>query len=474
MEQLGLKPTGDNPKTYFQHVPLVAYRPTGPAKLTLHGGTAAPLAFAKDYIAWGSLLGNHIDVDAPLAFAGFGVVAPEHHHDDYKGLDVRGKIVVVFTGAPKSFQTEERAYYRSSRIKAQEAKARGAVGMISVNTKTEEKLYPFADTALDYKSWDMTWRTKDGKPFIHARLPYLAYFSLAGAQKLFAGSKVPVGQLLDIAEMNDGNFSGFLLPQSLHAVIDTETKLSESENIIGILPGADPKLKDQYVVLSAHLDHLGITEPVKGDAINNGALDNASGVATTLEVARLFRASGKPPRRSIMFLIDTAEEKGLVGSEYFANNPTVPPAGIASDVDIDMPVLTYDFTDVVSFGGDRSTIGPAIRQAAAAMHLKVSPDPMPDEGFFTRSDNYRFVEQGVPALQLMTGFGGAGAVDYRYFMAHHYHKPSDDLRQPIRYEVGAKWARLNYEVTRLLGDADARPVWNKGDFFGEKFAHAAK
>jgi Zn-dependent M28 family amino/carboxypeptidase len=226
-------------------------------------------------------------------------------------------------------------------------------------------------------------------------------------------------------------------------------------------------LKNEYVVLSAHLDHIGVTPPVKGDSINNGALDNASGVATTLEVARLFQA--RAPKRSIVFLIDTAEEKGLVGAEYFARNPTVPKTSIVADVDLDMPILTYDFTDVTAFGADRSSIGPSVKRAAARLNVKLSPDPSPDEGFFTRSDHYRFVEQGVPAVFLATGYANGGETAYKTFMAQHYHKPSDDLSQPIRYDAGAKFARLNYEITRELADG-ARPAWNKGDFFAAKFA----
>jgi Zn-dependent M28 family amino/carboxypeptidase len=224
------------------------------------------------------------------------------------------------------------------------------------------------------------------------------------------------------------------------------------------------------VVLSAHLDHLGITPPVEGDSINNGALDNAAGVATTLEVAKLFREHGKAPKRTLLFLIDTAEEKGLVGAEYYARNPTVPAKSIVADVDLDMPILTYEFTDVVAFGADRSSIGPAAKKAAGRMNVTLSPDPMPDEGIFTRSDHYRFVEQGVPAVFLITGFANGGEAAFTDFMAKHYHKPSDDMNLPLRFDIGAKFARLNYEITRELAEMPTKPAWNKGDFFGEKFA----
>lgn len=475
MTQLGLTPKGDRQGTetgYFQRVPLVAYRATDQGSLALKdaAGRSTALVFGEDYVVRGEPTSGQTQVAAPLVFVGFGIVAPEHKRDDYKGIDVRGKIVVALIGAPKAFQTEERAYYTDARGKRAAAIAHGAVGILFMNTPTREKLAPFANTARQYNSWAMTWRGADDAPFLPAPLPTLGTISLAGAAKLFAGAKTPLATVLAAAESEAGAVRGLPLAQSLSATLHSELKPVESKNVVGVIPGADPALKDQYVVLSAHLDHIGITAPVNGDSINNGALDNASGIATTLEVARLFAASGKPPRRSVLFLIDTAEEKGLVGADYFARNPTVPLAAIAADVDLDMPVLTYDFTDVVAFGADRSSIGPAVRKTAEAMGVRLSPDPMPDEGIFTRSDHYRFVQQGVPAVFLMTGFGNGGEKAFTDFMANNYHKPSDDLGQPIRYDVGAKFARLNYEITRELADATARPTWNKGDFFGDKYA----
>lgn len=469
MKQIGLVPKGDK-GSYFQHVPLVAWRPRDEGKIVLTGagGRAIPLVFGKDYLTGDSVLAEKLAVDAPLVFVGYGLVAPEQGRDDYKGLDVKGKIVVALSGAPKFLQTEERAYYRNGRTKLRAAQERGAVGFVSIGTRTGEKLYPFANSARQYKSWGMTWRQADGKPFVAVPLPSLAFVSVAGASKLL-GKKTDA--ILNAAETKDGAIKGFDLHMSLKAELHSEIKNSESENIVGVLPGSDPKLKDEYVVLSGHLDHIGITPPikgdVKGDAINNGALDNASGVATTLEVARLFR--GKAPKRSLLFLVDTAEEKGLIGADYFARNPTVPKSTITADVDLDMPILTYDFTDVVAFGADRSSIGPAVRRAAARLNVNLSPDPMPDEGIFTRSDHYRFVEQGIPAVFLATGYANGGKAATEFFMRTNYHKPSDDLSQPIRYDVGAKFAKLNYAITRELADGP-RPSWNAGDFFAAKFA----
>jgi Zn-dependent M28 family amino/carboxypeptidase len=467
MKEIGLVPKGDH-GGYFQHVPLLAFRARDPGSMILHdkAGHSMPLVFGTDYLVSGDGQAATLKLDAPLVFVGYGLVAPEHGRDDYAGLDVKGKIVVALSGAPKFLQSEERAYYRSARVRVAAALAHGAVGFVSVNTLTGERLYPFANAARQYQSWGMTWMKPDGTSFFAGKLPTLAGVSVAGAHKILGAN---TDKILAAAETKEGAVKGFILPWSLKADLHSEIKRVESENIVGLLPGSDPKLKGEYIVLSAHLDHLGITPPVNGDSINNGALDNASGVATTLEVARLF--GGHAARRSVLFLIDTAEEKGLIGAEYFAHNPTVPRAAIAADVDLDMPILTYEFTDVVAFGADRSTVGPSVRHAAAGMNVKLSPDPMPDEGIFTRSDHYRFVEQGIPAVFLLTGFANGGEAAFKDFLAHHYHKPSDDLSLPIRYDMGAKFARLNYAITRELADGDTRPSWNKGDFFGEKFAH---
>ena len=472
MEQLGLKPLGGDGKSYWQPVPLLAYRAAGPGALVLKDtrGKDEPLKFGEDYLVRGSPFGAAVKISAPLVFAGFGVVAPEHGRDDYAGLDVRGKIVLLVSGAPKNFQTEERAYYANGRTKAALALAHGAIGVLSLNTLSGEKLYPFSNSVRQYQSWGVVWRDAQGKPFIPSSIPSLGAVSVAGAAKLFAGAPQSGEAILAAAETPDGAMTGFDLPRSLDATLNSELKEVQSENLVGLLEGSDPKLKGEVVVLSAHLDHLGLTPPVDGDSINNGALDNAAGVATTLEVAKLFRTHAKAPKRSLLFLIDTAEEKGLVGAEYFAHNPTVPAKSIVADVDLDMPILTYEFTDVVAFGADRSSIGPSVKKAAGRMNVKLSPDPMPDEGIFTRSDHYRFVEQGVPAVFLITGFDNGGQAAFSDFMAHHYHKPSDDMNLPLRFDVGAKFARLNYEITRELAESPGKPSWNEGDFFGGKFA----
>lgn len=470
--QLGLKPAGAD-GSYFQPVPLVAVRPTDEGRFVVRGkdGSETPLVFGEDVMAGRPFGPPERRVSARLVFVGYGVVAPERGRDDYKGLNVKGKIVVVLNGAPADYQTEERAYYGNRTTKRAQAAARGAVGIVAINRPSDEARRAFAEGKRTWQTWGMTWRRPDGTPYdVAADTPALGQVSVKGADVLFAGAKVAYAKVVEAAEKPEGNPPRFALATAMDVTLHTESKLIESANVAGMIEGSDPKLKHEVVVLSAHLDHIGVTPPVKGDGINNGALDNAAGVATTLEVARIFQASGKRPRRSLLFLTVTGEEKGLLGAEYFARNPTVPLEAITANVDLDMPVLLYDFTDVVAFGSDRSGIGPAVARAAARMGVALSPDPLPQEGLFTRSDHYRFVEVGIPAVFLMTGFQNGGEAKFKGFLAECYHKPCDDLSQPIDYAAGAKFAALNYEITRELADGDKRPLWNKGDFFGTRFA----
>lgn len=464
LAQIGVQP-GAADGTYFQRVPMIAARPADDGKLLLTTKAGAtPLVFGEDYLPGRNARAAVTHVAAPLVFVGYGVSAGKR--DDYAGLDVQGKIVVALSGAPKTFQTEERAYYGSTRTKRLAAEAKGAIGFISIMAPADEKRRPFADTARQWRNWGMAWRAPDGSAFSPAAsTPDLGMLSVKGAAKLFVGA----GQSYEnvVAAAADGTPPRFALPLGLDATINTELKTVESANVVGRIEGSDPKLKDQVVVLSAHLDHIGVTPPINGDAINNGALDNAGGVATTLEVARAF-VEGKPPRRTLLFLLNTAEEKGLVGADYFARNPPTS-SPIVANINLDMPILTYDFIDVVAFGAERSTLGPAVQRAAARVGLKLSPDPLPEEGLFTRSDHYRFVEQGVPSVFLMTGFENGGREAFASFLKDHYHKPSDDLSLPIDYAVGAKFAAINYEIAREVADADARPAWNRGDFFGTLF-----
>jgi Zn-dependent M28 family amino/carboxypeptidase len=255
-----------------------------------------------------------------------------------------------------------------------------------------------------------------------------------------------------------------------HSLVDR----IQSSNVIGVLPGADPVLKKEVVLITAHLDHEGVNPKLKGDAIFNGAMDNAAGIATMLEVARAFAEGKQRSKRTIVFAAVTAEEKGLLGSQYLAKHPLLPPGDtLAAVVNLDMPVLTYDFTDVIAFGGEHSTLGPIAARATALAGVKVSPDPMPEQGIFARSDHYSFVVEGTPSIMLATGFAGEGREKFTNFLQKTYHRPGDDLSQPFNWAAGAKFARINYLIAREIAEGAEAPRWYAGNFFGEAFAPKA-
>ncbi len=465
--ELGLKPAGDK-GSYLQGVPLVSaqLKDKGSVMLRGKGGDVALLA-DEEFVMGTSVKTAALKIDAPLVFAGFGVVAPEFKRDDYAGIDVKGKIVVLLSGAPKSIPGEPRAHYGNGSTKALLAEARGAVGIITVETPTRAKIRPFDEIAKHWDDKRMVWRQPDGAGFTPGgNAPGLAYVSLKGAEKLFAGLPGGAAAIMAAAETPAAKLRAVKLP--LSALVEANATISpaQSSNVAGLIEGSDPTLKAETIVLSGHLDHVGVGVPVKGDTIYNGAMDNAVGIAAMIEVARAMTTSGEKPKRSILFLAVTAEEKGLVGADYFARNPTLPKAGIVANVNLDMPIITYDFQDVVAFGAERSTLGPVVKAAAASAAVALSPDPAPDQGIFTRSDHYRFVQQGVPSVFLVTGSAGAGGAANADFLKSHYHKPSDQPDLPFNWGAGAKFVAINLAITRALADAPARPVWNKGDFFG--------
>ncbi|MDO1558378.1 M28 family peptidase [Brevundimonas sp. 2R-24] len=459
---LGLQPGGDN-GSYHQSVPLLRFRAADDGRLTLTGadGSTEVLTPRVDYVAGSNPLSETTNVSAPLVFAGYGIVGAGR--DDYAGLDVRGKIVVVLSSAPMGLQTEERAHVADASFKRRTAEARGAVGMVVVYPGRAGEPEAFAQrTTIDRT---MTWRNPQGRTgYGGDGAPYLAGFGRAGAEKLFAGSDLSVEEIWAAAATPEGRVGSGELRTRLSAELRNTLTDIPSANVVGIIPGSDPEVADEYIILSAHVDHIGTRSMGEGDRINNGFVDNSSGVAAMLEAARGFMETS-PPRRSVMFIGLTAEEQGLVGADYYANNPTVPLEQIAANVNLDMPVLTYDFSDVVVFGANRSSIGPSIERAGARIGIGVAEDFLPEEGLFTRSDHYRFVVVGVPSVFLMTGPGNGGREAFADFLRTHYHRPGDQPDLPISWDAALRFASLNYQIARELADQPERPSWNEGDFF---------
>jgi len=469
---LGLTPAGDN-GTYFQEIKFKrAFRISEAGNVVVQDSNGEGIPFdANIDFAIGPNTGlAESSVTAPVVFAGFGIVAPKEGRNDYEGLDVEGKIVATLARTPSGIQTEERAFYGSR--KGTEASDRGAIGTISIPTPTSEGVYSFKRLVLEgrLESPRMSWLSPTGETF--SRAPSIrggATISPDGAAKLFKGAPVSLDNILQAAEAEGGITPTFDLPITM--TITQKSKIDEvlSANVAGMIEGVDPELKDEIIVLTAHLDHIGVSRTIEDDKINNGAIDNAAGVATLIEAARMMQ-NNTPPRRSVMFLAVTAEEKGLLGSQYFAKNPTVPKENIVGNVNLDMPVLTYDFQDVIAFGGTRSTFNAAISKAAEEMGIVLNPDPMPEQGIFTRSDHFRFVEEGIPSVMLSTGFANGGAEGWATHFAKHYHRPSDDMQNDINFEAAAKFSELKTRITFTLANADQRPLWNKGDFFAEQFS----
>lgn len=464
---LGLRPVGDD-GSYLQRVPLVSTKLMDKGAVTLTSPKGdIPLTFGDEFFLFPNYTKAEFKLDAPMVFVGFGVVAPEYKHDDYAGIDVKGKIVVYLSGAPKSFPTDQRAHYSIGDTKALAAAERGAIATLVVETPTSAEKFPIARYANTWAKERMAWRQSDGSAFLlGAGAQRLGIISLKAAEKLFANRSGGATAVMKAAETPQGRVKGGPLGRNGRFRINSIITAVESSNVVGMIEGNDPSLKTETIVLSAHLDHVGVGEPVKGDAIYNGAMDNAVGIASMIEVARDIINAGDKPKRSILFLATTAEEKGLVGADYFVHHPTVPNASMVANVNLDMPIITYDFEDVVAFGSEHSTIGTIVGNAATRIGVKLSPDPDPDEILFVRGDQYSFVKKGVPSVFLVTGYSGPGKAASEAFLATHYHMPTDDLAVPIRWDAGAKFVKLNLEIARGLANAPERPRWNKGDFFG--------
>lgn len=482
-QQIGLQPAGDV-GSWFQRVPLLkATRQEQGARLAVvRDGNATELRFREQFLPGLNYNAAEHALEAPAVFVGQGVYAPELQRDDYAGLDVRGKIAVVFGGAPARFDNDRRAFYSSIREKLRVLSARGATGVVFVNTAEDEARSPWTRGAANWDKPGMRLRGDDGKGIdTWPQLRAIASVSAAAADLLFAGSGRTAAQLFKQAQ--DGTLKGFALPGTIALAGRTRIETAESRNVVAKLPGSDAALGQEHVVFTAHLDHVGIGAPAKGDSIYNGALDNALGVAVMLEAARELKAASGKPKRSLLFVALTAEEKGLLGAEWFAARPTVARGSLVANINMDMPVLLAPSRDVVPIGIEHSTLKGMVETAAKEVGVALSPDPFPEEVVFVRSDQYAFIRAGILAVYLDGGVLAAAAsagkpadastapqLALRQFLRSCYHQPCDDVSQPIQYADAARLARLNARIGSLVGNAAQRPRWNDGNFFGERFA----
>ena len=478
--EIGLQPAGDD-GTFFQSVPLLqaTLLDAGARFEIVRGGKVVALALRDQFLPRPDFNATEVALEAPAVFVGQAVHAPDAGHDDFAGLDLRGRIAVVFGGAPARFDDTRRAFHASSREKLRQLVAHGAIGVVYVNTAEDEVRSPWARTVQSARSPSMRLRDADGRGTdTWPQLQASAVVSAAAADALFAGGDRSAAELFDAARA--GTLKGFALPGTLRLASRTKIEPLQSRNVVGRIAGGDPALAAEYVAYTAHLDHVGTGAPVRDaqgrdDAIYNGALDNALGVAILLESAREL-GEGPAPKRSMVFVALTAEEKGLLGAEWFATRPSVDGTAVAN-LNIDMPILTAPTTDVVPIGVAHSSLDGVLQAAAGDIGVALSPDPFPEEVVFVRSDQYAFVRAGVPAVYLMGGVVGANPgqdpkLAATWFLRHCYHQPCDDVSLPIQYGDAARLARLNARIGRIVGDAAERPHWNPGDFFGERFGRA--
>lgn len=474
--QLGLEP-GGNEDTYYQAVPLREYALVKNSSMIelQNAGRNHSLEFDTDYVMWGSSTRDEDALEAPLVFVGYGVVSPQFDHDDYAGLDVKGKIVVTFAGKPKAWPTEEGAHLGSGREKKRHAAERGAVGMINVHTPRRDKVLPWDQMQKYARTPSMAWLDTNGIPDgVMKPVQISATMRGDSVERLFEGSAFNVEKMY-AADLDGGAILTGELPASVKISRKSTWHDFTSPNVAGIVRGAAPELSGEYLLYTAHLDHLGVLTSKTGEEeIHNGAMDNAAGVATMLEMARVLQAERRGLKRSVMFLAVTGEEQGLLGAGYFAGNPTVPIRSLVANINLDMPVLTYSFADVIAFGAQHSDLQTFVEKAASQADIQLSPDPWPDEGLFTRSDHYKLVQQGVPAVYLATGIisrdpNQNAAEAWAHFRKNHYHRGSDNAELPIDYDAAAKFGEINVNIGREICNAPRAPRWNEGDFFGDLF-----
>lgn len=481
MEGLGLKGAGAN-GSFFQPVSLVGVKADPNTKLIISGRNGKEsFKFADDYVAFTGAQIDDVEVDADLVFVGYGINAPEQRWNDYKGepADYRDKILVMFvndppatTDEPSLFGGKALTYYGRWTYKYEEAARRGAAGVILLHTD-QSAGYPWSVVRTSNGAWrfDIARNAGDNTPFLKVR----SWITDEAARKMMKLA----GQDLDDLRTKAASRNFQPVPLNLKGKISlkSEVKRVQAPNVVGILPGRDPKLRDEYVVYSAHWDHLGVGAPDKtGDTIYNGAVDNASGVASVLGIAETLTKlpPAQRPRRSSLFLFPTAEEQGLLGAEWYSNHPLVPIEKTAANVNLDsMNVLgiTHDF---IPLGAERSTLHGVVEGVARESGMRVSPDARPEQGSFYRSDHFPFAKVGVPSISLKEGNDYVGhskewgAEQFRAYNTAHYHQPSDEYSDSWDFRGMLQEAEIAMNIGRRISDMAQIPRFNPGDEFAKK------
>jgi Zn-dependent M28 family amino/carboxypeptidase len=462
LKSAGLEPVGS--RSYYQPVRFESRQlvEQESSLALVHNGQVEPLALGDD-----AIFNTRVDLasamNAPLVFAGYGLTIPELGHNDLGDLDLRDKVVVIFPGAPAEIPGALASHYQSAGERWKALRKAGAVGVITILNPAAMDI-PWSRISANRARPSMALK---GAEFDETSGEKLAVtFNPEKAQKLFEGSGHTLQEMLDLVK-DRKPLPRFPLVPTIRAKASVNKKMVDSANLVAELPGSDPKLKNEYVVLSAHLDHLGIGEPINGDRIYNGAMDNASGSAVLLDLIASLKKSAKKPKRSLLFVFVTGEEKGLLGSRYFTMHPTVKPGSMIANINIDMFLPIVPLKILTVYGLAESDMGELVRDVAQSLGIQVQPDPEPQRNAFIRSDQYNFIRHGVPALAMKVGFeqGSPQQAIFKNWLTQRYHAPSDDLGQPVDLAAAGKYEDVIYGMMVRLADSASRPQWKQDSFF---------
>ncbi len=473
MQSIGLKSVENN-GSYIQKVHLLKgiVNKLENQFIVKTGNREEVLISDIDYQLRPNLNHSISEIEAPLMFLGYGVSAPELGYDDYKNIDVKNKIVVVFNQAPSQFANNERAYFGRLDTKTQIALEHGAIGIITIE-KSDLTVKSWNEIARRLEQGSVKWLNRENKPNnAFEKIKISATVQSAFAEKLFTKANKKIQEVLN--QIKSGTPQSFDLKTEAKIKVVTNIYPVETNNLIGIIPGTDPVLKNEYIVYASHFDHFGVSKPVNGDSIYNGAHDNAAGVSILLEIARTYSKLTVKPKRSIVFAFVTGEEMGLLGSDYFVNNSALKDKIIAN-ISMDMPFIFHPVIDIVPYGAQHSSLNTIVQAAAKTLKIKVSPDPIPEEGVFMRSDHFSFVKKGIPALFIKSGFMTTTTdtvnreITDKAWRATIYHTPQDDMSQEFDFNAAVSHVKINFLIGLLTANAIEKPRWNNGDFFGEKF-----
>lgn len=461
--QFGLVPAGDN--GYFQSVGYVVQTvQPDRSSVSLVGAKGNERLSVGDDLVLAINTEQRASVAGPLVFAGYGIHLPEAGYDDFKDLPVKGAIVVVLIGGPETLSVAQRAHAYAESL-PHYLEAQGAVGVITIFNPKDREVPWERIKAASVQPGMLLAETALRR---YQRPIFSATFNDAVADKLFQNSGHAFSELTGLGDAHKP-LPRFPLKMNLQAEVATEIAHTRADNVIAELPGSDAQISRETIVLSAHLDHLGAGAPDHGDGIFHGAMDNASGVASLLEVARAMHKIGQHPKRSVLFVAVSGEEKGLLGSRYFAAHPTTQAGTMVADINMDMFLPLYPLKRLVAFGAEESSLGEDARAVCGQLGIELAPDPMPDHLLFVRSDQYSFVRKGVPSLMpaMSPRPGTAETEIFRAWLSNRYHAQADDLNQPVDLGGAEAFNTFLVKLITRVADAPSRPNWHKTSFFAQ-------